>query len=269
MKKSISLLAIAAVLVISSCSKDDDNNSGTDTTGKGTQSIEKRNRALFMDFTATWCGPCGQYGGPNFDAAISTANEDTLLTAMKVYSPSSEPGMGHPFYSSLTSALNVNGIPAFFVNTTSASTSTSNVVTKAVAFQNDTSKIIAGIAVSKTITGDSMKVSTKTQFFKSQNTGIDYKMAIYIVEDNVIETQLVGSTDNLNYVHRNVLRASNASTYSGLSINSATAIAVDQVFEKTYSIYLNPAWNKANLKVIAVLWKGGTSPTVVNSRMVK
>ena len=269
MKKSISLLAIAAVLLISSCSKDDDNNGGTDNTGNGSQSIEKRNRALFMDFTATWCGPCGQYGGPNFDAAISTANEDTLLTAMKVYSPSSEPGMGHPFYSSLTTAFNVTGIPAFFVNNTSASTSTSNVVSKAIAFQNATSKIIAGIAVSKTIAGDSMKVSTKTQFFKAQNTGVDYKMAIYIVEDNVIETQLVGSTDNPNYVHRNVLRASNSGTYSGLSLNSSSAIVINQVFNKNYSIYLNPAWNKANLKVIAVLWKGGTNPTVVNSRMAK
>lgn len=268
MKHLFTLLAITAVF-FSSCKKDEDNNTGNNNTGGNTLNVEKRNRALFMDFTATWCGPCGQYGGPAFDAAISSANEDTLLTGMKVYSPSSEPGMGHPFYTSMTSAFNVSGIPAFFVNNTSASTSTSNVVSKAVVFQNDTSKIIAGIGVSKTIAGDSMKVSTKTQFFKPQNVGVDYKMAIYIVEDNVIETQLVGSTDNANYVHRNVLRASNGTTYSGVSINSAAAITVDQVFEKTYSIYLNPAWNKANLKAIAVLWKGGASPTIVNSRVAK
>lgn len=272
MKKLIALMAIASVAFVS-CSKDDNNEASNNNNGGGgggapTLTVDRIIRPLFVDYTATWCGPCGSSGGPAFDGTIT--QEGTLLCPMKVYSTSSNPGMGHPLYTSMTSAFGVTGIPDFWVNNTAVSTSTNSVLSNATTIQNDTTKLTAGVALSKSVDGDTMTIITKSQFFKSQSTG-DYYLAVYVVEDNVIGGQLVGSTQNPSYDHRNILRASAKTTYYGETLNANTAIAADQVFDKTYKIYLNPAWNKNKLKVIATIWKKATSGpyTAVNSNMVK
>ncbi len=266
-------MTLVAVLAIAftACKKSEETPASGGGGGSTTLTVERVNRALLMDYTATWCGPCGQYGGPAFDGAL--AQEGLTLVAMKVYATSSTPAsMGHPFYTAMTGAFNITGIPSFRVNNASVSTSTNGATSAAATFQNDTSKLIAGVALSKVIEGDSIRVTTKTKFFKAQNAGLDYRIAIYVVEDNIISAQLVGSTTNPSYDHRNLLRASNASTYYGSPLNNSAAIVLDQEFDKTFSIYLNPAWNKAKLKVIATIWRGATAPSipqVINSNMVK
>lgn len=264
-------MTIASMALVS-CSKDDNNSSsGSGNTGGGgggtaTLTVDRKIRPFFVDYTATWCGPCGQQGGPAFDGTL--AQEGTLLTAMKAYSTSSNPGMGHPLYTAMTAAFGVTGIPDFWVNNTAASTSTNSVIGIATSIQNDTTKLMAGVALKKVVEGDSMKITTKAQFFKSQSTG-DYYLAVYVVEDNVIGGQLVGSTQNPSYDHRNVLRASPKSVYYGETLNANTPITTDQVYDKEYKVYLNPAWNKAKLKAIAVIWKKTSSGAyqVVNSNV--
>ncbi|MFN0188280.1 MAG: Omp28-related outer membrane protein [Bacteroidia bacterium] len=268
--KKLLVFTVLLTIAFTGCKKDSSEPVAPPTGGGGTTTltVQKKNRALLMDFTATWCGPCGQYGGPAFDGTL--VQEGLTIAPMKLYATSSTPSsMGHPFYSAMSSAFGISGIPSFRLNNASVSTSTNAAINAAATFQNDTSKLIAGVALSKVIEGDSIKVKTKIKFFKSQNAGSDYKIALYVVEDNIISPQLVGSTTNNTYDHRNILRASNSSTYSGVSFNSSAAILVNQEFDKTYSIYLNPAWNKANLKVIATIWKGGTTPTVINSNISK
>jgi hypothetical protein len=270
MKKSKNLFMMIALVAVAfaSCKKDDENPPSGG--GSSALSVDRVIRPFFVDYTATWCGPCGQYGGPAFDAVLDQGVEGTLLTAMKAYSTSSTAGMGNPLYSQMTSAFGVAGIPDFWVNNAAVSTSSSAVVNSATTQQNDTAQLVAGVALRKELAGDSMKVTTKVKFFKDGAAGANYSLAVYLVEDQITGYQLVGSTANNSYLHRNVLRGSNTTSYYGASLNNNAAVTSGTEFDNTYSIYLNPAWNKSKLKAIAVIWKNGATPyKVINSNVAK
>lgn len=264
-KNLLMLIALVAV-AFASCKKDEE----TAPSGPSALSVDRVIRPFFVDYTATWCGPCGQYGGPAFDAVLDQNKEGTLLTAMKAYSTSSTAGMGNPLYSQMTSAFGVAGIPDFWVNNTAVSTSSNAVISSATTQQNDTAQLVAGVALRKELSGDSMKVTTKVKFFKDGATGANYSLAVYLVEDQITGYQLVGSSANNSYLHRNVLRGSNTTSYYGAALNNGTAVVSGAEFNNTYSIYVNPAWNKSKLKAIAVIWKNGATPyKVINSNVAK
>lgn len=117
-----------------------------------------------------------------------------------------------------------------------------------------------------------MNVTAKVQFFGAQAAGKDYRLAVYVVEDNIISSQQVtGSGLVSGYHHRNLLRATNGTDYKGEKINTSAAVTADQQFDKSYAITLNSSWNTANLKLIAVIWDVPASgkPTVVNSNIIR
>jgi hypothetical protein len=206
-----------------------------------------------------------------------------LLTGIKINKNSNNAslnwsgaaGMWNVFNSGVFA--NASVIPSMAVNTTKQNVTTnvssnySGAVSKATTFANGT--VIAGIALRKSISGDSMSVDTKVKFFSDIAAGSDYRLAIYVVEDKIITSQDIstGTGTNPNYVYRNLVRTCNASSYTGLEVNNGgDAIVLDQEFSANYKMYLKPAWNKSNLKVIGILWKMGGSPAqIVNSNVVK
>lgn len=273
MKKILLLLAVAAV-AFSSCSKDDDN--GGSGSGSASLTVEQKNRAILIDFSETWCPPCGSSGGPGFDSSLSI--EGSKITAMKVYGSSSPSSMNSPISNGIANAYSVSGVPDFWVNNaelnpgggvySSAASNFNWVNTKANAFAAE--PVVAGVALSKSYVGDSMKVNTRVKFFQEQAAGQDYNLAVYIVEDNIISNQSTNTGSVSNYRHRNLLRVGNASVYTGAAINATAAIAVDQVFDKTFTLPVASTWNRNNLKVIGVIWKKGTTPAkVINSNFIK
>lgn len=274
MKKIFAVLAIAAI-GLASCNKDDNNdNGGGGSTGGLT--VEKKNRAILLDFSETWCPPCGSYGGPSFDSCLT--QEGSVITAMKVYGSSTPSSMNAAISNGFAGAYNVSGVPDFYVNNTelasgggvysSIGSNYNWVMTKANAFAADS--VVAGVALSKSIVGDSIKITSKVKFFKEQVAGLDYRLALYVVEDEIIANQSTNSGANPSYEHRNLLRIANAAAYTGVSINTSAAITMDQTFDNTTTLALNTAWNKNKLKVIAVIWKMGSNPAkVVNSNLLK
>ncbi|MFM2156165.1 MAG: outer membrane protein Omp28 [Bacteroidota bacterium] len=275
MKKLVLALACVSIL-FNACKKDD---TAPASGGSTTLTVEKKNRAAVIYFGEDWCPPCGAYGGPTLDSCLK--QEGTLLTGMKINTSSNNSslnwstgqGMWNVFNSGVFASA--NAIPSMAVNTTKQSVTTnvssnySGAVSKATTFANGT--VIAGIALSKRISGDSIAVDTKVKFFSDIATGSDYRLAVYVVEDKLITSQSTNSGTNANYEYRNLVRTCNSSSYYGLEVNNGgDAIALDQEFSNTYKMYLKPAWNKNNLKVIGILWKMGGAPAqVVNSNVVK
>lgn len=276
MKKVLALIAITAI-TIASCKKDeDDNSSSNGGGGNAGLVVEKKNRALLVDFSETWCPPCGSSGGPGFDSCMSLEGGD--LTLMKVYGSSTPSSLNSSISNGMAGAYGVSGVPDFWVNGyelypgggvySNVSANFNWVKTKATAFAADS--VIAGVAMSKTIVGDSMKIVSRVKFFKEQAAGIDYRLALYVVEAGIIASQQTNSGTVSNYEHNNLVRKCTASSYSGVQLNSTAPIAADQVFDSTYTVALNPAWDYDNLKVIGVIWKGGSNPfKVVNSNVLK
>jgi hypothetical protein len=179
----------------------------------------------------------------------------------------------------LASAYNVSGVPDFWFNNSelnagggvysSAGANYNWVNSKANAFTAE--PVLAGVSLDKTIQGDSVQVITRVKFFQGQPAGSDYRLAVYIVEDNIISNQSTNSGANPSYRHRNLLRSGNAATYTGVALNSGAAITADQVFDNTFVLPKNSiTGNNSNLKAIAVIWKLGTTPAkVVNTNTVK
>lgn len=273
MKKLLAIMAIAAI-GFTSCKKD----SSDDTTGGGGTSsltVEAKNRGILIDFSETWCPPCGAYGGPAFDSCLSM--ESTKITAIKVYGSSTPSSMNSSISNGFSGAYSVSGVPDFWFNNTelnpgggvysSVSSNFNWVNTKATAFAAE--PVVAGVALKKEIVGDSIRVTTKVKFFAAQAAGQDYKLAVYVVEKNITAAQSVSGAGTVaTYQHMNLVRASNASSYSGVSLNTSAAITADQEFSNTYMIAKNAAWNVANLKAVAVIWKGGATPNkVINSNV--
>jgi hypothetical protein len=280
MKKIFALMAIAAVGFIA-CNKDDDESPAPATGGGSATSftVEKKNRAAVIYFGEDWCPPCGTNGGPTLDSLLK--GEGSLLTGIKINKGSNNTSLnwsgGGSIYNAYNSGVfsgpNQNAIPAMAVNNTeqlvytNINTNISQVRSKANAFAADS--VVAGIALQKSIVGDSIVVDTKVKFFKAQAAGIDYRLALYVVEDDVVASQSTNTGTVANYTNHNLVRVSNAAAYTGVAVNSSAAIAADFQYEKTYKMYLKPAWNKANLKVVAVLWKMGSTPAkVINSNVV-
>lgn len=275
MKKLVLALACVSIL-FNACKKDD---TAPASGGSTTLTVEKKNRAAVIYFGEDWCPPCGAYGGPTLDSCLK--QEGTLLTGMKINTSSNNSSLNWSTGQGMWNVFNTgvfasaNAIPSMAVNTTKQSVTTnvssnySGAVSKATTFANGT--VIAGIALSKRISGDSISVDTKVKFFSDIAAGSDYRLAVYVVEDKLFTSQSTNTGTNTNYEYRNLVRTCNASSYYGLEVNNGgDAIVLDQEFSNTYKMYLKPTWNKNNLKVIGILWKMGGAPAqVVNSNVVK
>ena len=240
--------------------------------------VEKVNRAAYFHFSEDWCGPCGAYGGPTFDSCVKTL-EGNLITCMKVYQSSNNTALECRLADLMenSSNYNISTIPSLFVNNglqfgvgSNIGYNFNKVKTPSTTFS--TAAVVAGVYLAKSVEGSNMNVTAKVQFFQAATAGKDYRLAVYVLEDNVKSSQVVGAGTVTNYNHRNVWRAGNAADYKGEKLNTAAAIDVDQQFDRTYSIPLLSTWNSANMKVMAVIWDCTSTtakPLVVNSNVVK
>ena len=283
MKKLLLFVAVAAIS-ISACKKDDNNNDPADPNPVNpapTLTVEKKNRAAVIYFGEDWCPPCGSYGGPTLDSLLN-ASEGKKLTGIKVNRSSNNSSLNWTQGGSMWSQFNsgvfnsANAIPSMAVNNTkqpvytNIGTNYNQGIQKADAFIAQ--PVIAGVALSKKVVGDSIKIETKVKFFEAIAAGSTYKLTTFVVEDDVVASQSMSSppSPDPDYVHKNMVRAVNGTDYLGADLNNGLAITKNQTFEKTYKIYLKPGWNKNKLKVVAIIWKTGTTPaTVVNSNVAK
>ena len=289
MKKLLFAATALALTLTVACKKKstDDGNTGD------AFNVEQKQNTLVVYNTATWCGPCGVYGGPTFKGILDNpdivaidlhTSGSSLLTP--IYTPGGakkDSAMVAPFAIYLYAQTKPNGyIPHFYANNTllgnSEVTSTS-ITSAANTFKAATPT--AGVAVKASANGNTISIDYKAKAF-SAGSG-EYYLSLILCEKSVTATQ-TGASGGITE-HKNIVRATAFSTAaSPLNAFSPTAVLTNptagqevsgnQTFNwelpalaSRYNAFKRwDAFTPSNTMVAAVLWKkNGTAYDLVNA----
>ena len=253
----VSLLATSVTMISSCKKKTDDPEKVTGCTNSsalnfnalaneddGTCVIpEQKERAILLDFTATWCSPCGGQGIPMFEGAI-TANPNEVVP-MGCHNSDE---MSNTITDALLTDYNVSGIPTLVVGN-QFDVWGSSALNSAVLSNNSSAPTVNACAV-MTYSGTSITIKTQTKFFLP--TSGDYYLATYFVENGLVYYQESASYNP--FTHKHVLRGVAAGNEHGELIATGT-IAANKVVNKDYTYTAPSAWTMANVYVACVIWK--------------
>lgn len=239
--KRTTLLFLALAFIFSSCNKDEETETSADQPFVPTQ----EQWGFAINYTATWCGPCGDWGAPLIHE-LSEAGNVVAITAHG----SGDPMFNSALYTSFDTDRPTGGtIPAFWIGDKK-----SNIVSYMETLMQQTP--IAGIVIESTRNDSTMTVKTKTEFF-NEGSG-KYFLSVLILEDGIDgsassgEYAQNGVINPTTYKHDFVLRASSISNNA-----YGEEIVVDPekgaVIEKEYVITLNPDWDQY-VYPVAILW---------------
>ena len=200
--KKLTFLLLALLIISSACKKEEKEETPANIVLKPTAS----QKGFAMEYTATWCHPCGEWGSPLIHQYASKAPNGAIITVHE---------SGDPMYNdilefSLTTNRPFNsGIPFFWVGDTADADEIDAMVDLLA-----TGNAVAGVDISYTKSGNTMTVKTKTEFFSDAQG--DYNLSVLVLEDGIDgysagEYKQEGSHSD-SYTHDFVLRAS-ASEY--------------------------------------------------------
>lgn len=282
----IALLGLAMAV---SCKKNDswipygpgsNGQGGGGTGGGGTGGtglvVSRVQNAFAINFSGTWCGPCGANGIPALYNLSTT--HGAKFSGIKVGLGLADP-FNIPEGDLMASQYGVSGIPAFvagadFLQSSSAWTSAVNTIIGTVP-----ANVKAGVALRRTKVGDSIYVDTKAEFFQALPAG-NYSLAVFLVENNIALSQ-AGQSDP-NFKHKMVFRggatampSNNITGVWGEQLeNNNTAIPQGKTYEMTFGYVapsVTPAVNLNNVQAIAVIFEtdnSGKPLRVLNSNRI-
>ena len=222
------------------------------------QTPVNRNQAIVQKATATWCGPCGQWGwetqeqilGDNMPAGVS--DPKAFVFSQYDDDPSS--------FDNTANTLNswADGFPNWAVNNKNRTAVSPNggiypsitrtdIKTAVDSFALLPAVASTGLAVS--FSGNTATVNTVTKFWQA-GTG-NYTLSLYVIEDSVLSTQ---NGQSGSVYHHNVLRGHMGTQVYGESIVTGSA-AMGSTYNKTFTMNVPATWNKSRLKMLAIVWK--------------
>lgn len=236
MKKLLTLIVVSIILTTISCKKEE---------APEITNVSTAYKALFMKWTSTTCSPCGGAMKLFKDLKAQYPGDFLLINMYSSW------GSGSPGFYDFYQRYNISATPTIAVHcdtTMKRIYSNENVsyIQKA-----RTTKAKAGIGISKSISGNTIEIKTKTVFFEDI-TG-SYNLAVYIVEDGKMEEQYGYSTDAI--AHDNIYRGE--ANKSAFGKNIVSNPSKNQIVENTYSYTLPSSVVASNAHVIAVIWKMG------------
>jgi len=197
-----------------------------------------------LEYTATWCGPCGSWGVPKAHKLYELGD----VISICVHASGDTMYNASLCSSFLAKRTDSGGIPSFWVIDKHEGDTP----------QIDSIKLCtpeAGVTLIAEQTGNVMDISTRTEFFKKV-TG-QYYLSVYILESGIPGVGN-GFTQNgqsdPDFKHDFVLRtAATPNNAYGEKIASGS-ISAGSTVDKQYMIPIDAKW-KYQVYVAAVLWR--------------
>jgi len=299
MKKVLLLLIPALLIGFAGCKKEQEKDKEKEKEKEEIPTglvVEKKQRSVVSNLSATWCGPCGAFGGPAFKTAAQELGTNELIPLNIQGSGSSKllplfmrPGVDSiyivPVQSMMFSSLNIQtnangsfGIPSFSMNNNFLGTSN---VTAALIKSNATSfnsnSPVVGVVAKKKIEGNKITVNAKCKFF--ENAEGEYHWVAFVIEKKVKGIQAVNGVGQVpDYEHQYMVRASmqdgemHDQKIWGTNAFASGSISSGKEFEKTFTLnyvkYDFPAnyglidWNldNDNTGIAIMVWKKTATP---------
>ena len=252
--KKLTLIILAFVLVTSACEKDEEETPEPTTTDleptATTLEPIATQRGFAVEYTATWCEACGNWGAQRMHKYGNEAPHGALITVHALGDPLYIPALYASFSKDRPVVM---GFPTFWVGDAEAN---SDDAMKTLLASGDAD---AGIDLSYEKDGNKLTVKTMTKFF-SPASG-DYYLSVLLCEDGIDGSASTGAykqngTSDPNYKHDYVLRASSVDGNAyGVKISSNPSDG--STVEKDYTFTLDPSWK--NVYPVAIVWRKDAS----------
>lgn len=208
---------------------------------------------LLIDFTETWCPPCGSWGIPMVESVIES-HKSRIRTIASHGSVIQPDGYLCNVAAKLNQAYKINAFPTILVGNKKVGSN------KAAADQEVNDMVSAGVTASTagvaTVSGDNVSVDLQVKFFK-EATG-SYYVNVFILENDIYDVQQGYPGGMYNHMH--VLRgalAENGTDYMepfGKQVASGTT-SKGNIVNLSLSGSLAANWKKDKLEYMVILWK--------------
>jgi thiol-disulfide isomerase/thioredoxin len=282
MKKYLLSLGVIALMAFTSCGGDD---AAAPSDPNPELNVADVQNVMVAEVTATWCGPCGQWGKPT----ITEVAEKYGKRSVKVSFNSSSQGDVLFVQDALAFAdfIDIDGYPTQAINLKRVVQTFPASIAQIKQKVYDLSDVEAAKAP-EAVVGISFKedaaapgsytIKTRTRFIKDMPEGI-YNVGVFIIQDGIIEAQNGNSStfEHTGVFRKTALNEDESKTTWGTQIATNDAKAGAK-FDKTF-IVTDPgntgklAWVKSKMKAVAVIYKmnaAGTRPeSVVNCNIAK
>ncbi len=272
--------AVLMLFAVASCSKDDQPAGGDPNSNPlptpTPEPIAQEQQAVAFYLSGVWCGPCGYYGKPAMKNMTEKYKDDFVVISCQLSSSGYQDPFNNPDANRMAQLWNVSGVPTAAVGGNEASaTKVGGGSSMETGIDNKISSILSGKAITnsritKTVTGDEMKIKVETKFFEAVSD--EYYISTFILEDNLIDRQYVSGSGwqdpaEFDNILRRALEPGTAGY--GVLLNTEGAVKANKVLEKEYTTTLDPSWKKENIKVAVVVWKKGPNGVVISNGVVK
>ena len=200
------------------------------------------------EFTGAWCTFCPSgYSNMNFVISTSSFYKD-YVHIMAFHSGSSGlDELGLEETDRIMSDMNVgDGFPSFLTELrTSGGLSDGGAFKASLVEAFDENPAHCGVAVASELTDGKVKAEVKVHSELSSS----YRVAVFVVEDNVKYYQKDGSLTHEEYNHRHVVRKILSASYMGDRLGD---IKDGEEGTRSYEFEMNPAWNPDNTYIYAL-----------------
>ncbi|MFK8054516.1 MAG: Omp28-related outer membrane protein [Saprospiraceae bacterium] len=216
------------------------------------QTVPEVQKPMVTKVTATWCPPCGGWGWDLFEDLIEDNETSAVLIAGHYAGSDLETTAGNE----IADNFGVSGQPSFYLGNTRQSATSGSAATSRTNIKNAIDAQVASAPVanatvwSTAIQGREFSFETKTQFFQAASG--EYNLAVYAVEDDVINRQTSRGNDA---VHHRVMRGTilGQSSFGELVVNGSAS--VDAIYTSSFSFDFPATWMMDEVRLVTVLWK--------------